>query len=104
MPVEHKTTYLPVSYKEQQTGVAFFKKKELPLEPDVAMFFETKSAQKHLNEIQADGYELLTVAPILKAVVMMSSSSDFGPSPYGFAYPLTAGFALFWKRYVSEQV
>lgn len=102
MPIEHKTTYLPVSYIEQETGKLVFKRSELPLEPDVAMFFETNAAQNHLNEVQAEGYELISVAPVLKAVAF--NSTAHGPSPYGFAYPLTAGFALFWKRFVSEQV
>lgn len=102
MSVEHKTTYIPVSYIEKTSGVLFFKQKELPLEPDVEMFFETGVAQNHLNEIQAEGYELISIAPVLKAVVQ--HEPRHGPSPYGFAYPLTAGFALFWKRFVREQI
>ncbi len=103
MPIEHKSTYLPVPYIEKTDQSFFLKDRKRPAtEPDIEMFLETRSAQNHLNEVQAEGFELISAVPILRAIVQ--SSADFGPAPYGFAYPLTAGIALFWKRYVEQKI
>jgi hypothetical protein len=77
-----------------------FKKKDLPLEPDVELFFNSEAARKHMLPYEADGYGLVTAQPVLKAVVY--HNQEHGPTPYGFAYPLTAGFVLFWKRWVGS--
>jgi hypothetical protein len=102
MQFEHKTSYLPVSYTERTKGIWIFKDKDLPLEPDVEMFFAEKAAQKHLREVESEGYELVSVQSMLKAVVWQNKTH--GPQPTGFAYPLTAGFVLFWRRPVNQAV
>lgn len=102
MRFEHKSTYLPVAYTERTSGVLIFKSKELPLEPDIEMFFAEKGAKNHMREIEAEGYELVTVQPLLKAVVQQNK--DHGPQAYGFAFPLTAGFVLFWRRPAMQGV
>jgi hypothetical protein len=96
MRFDHKTSYLPVSYKERTNRFLMFKRADLPLEPDVEMFFQGAAATNHMREVEAEGYELVTVQPVLKAVVY--KSTEHGPQPHGFAYPLTAGFVLFWRR------
>lgn len=97
---QHATSYLPVPYEERKSGFLFFKKEDLPLEPDVELFFNSAAARKHMLPYEADGYGLVAVQPLLKAVVFQNKAH--GPSPYGFAYPLTAGFVFFWKRLVGS--
>jgi len=93
---EHKTSYIPISYIERTKGFLMFKERDLPLEPDVELFLSDKAAQNHIRGFEAEGFELVTVQPVLKAVVWQNKTH--GPQPTGFAYPLTAGFALFWRR------
>lgn len=96
----YETSYLPMPYSQAEKGFWIFKNKELPLEPDIGAFLQGDHAKKHMAEWGEHGYELVSVQPVLKAVVQQST--QHGPSPWGFGYPLTAGFVLFWRK-ESEQ-
>jgi hypothetical protein len=100
MRYEHKTSYLRVSYVVQETGFLWFKDKTLPLEPDVELFLNSEAAQKHFRKYEAEGYGIVSVQPLLKAVVQQSK--EHGPQPHGIAYPLTAGFVFFWQRIIGS--
>lgn len=83
-------------YIRQKSGVWIFKSEGLPMEPDIEAFLSDDHARQHMESFERDGYELVSAQPVLKAVVQQSQ--EHGPSPWGFGYPVTAGFVLFWKR------
>ena len=93
---EHKISFIPMPYQVITEGMLFFKKQGLPIDPDMAAFMSDEAVQGHMLLYQKDGYELVAVQSVLKGVTQ--TSTGHGPSPYGFAYPITAGFVLFWKR------
>lgn len=91
MRFEYLTTFVPIYYEIEESGVWVFKEKEPPRKPLVESLTDNPAYAQHLNRLGNEGWELVSVQPLLKGV-----GKVWGPAAVG--YSLTAGYYLFWKR------
>lgn len=79
---EHYTSFAPITFKEEQSFLS-----NPPQTPDIDSMLDDADYQRHLREMGAEGWELVSVQPLLKGVITGVA-----------AYAITAGYFLFWKR------
>lgn len=94
MRFEYKTTFFPVEYRERENGVWILKANEIARDPDEASLLASEDYQEHLHEMGNQGFELVSVQPLLRGVFTLVGTGGFG-------YPLTAGYYFFWKKTIE---
>lgn len=93
MKYEYTTTYAPVEYGPEKGGLLSGNKPAAIPEP--ASLFGSDTYQRMLQHMGDQGWELVSVQPLLRGSYQYQSTPG---QSYGFGYPLTAGYYLFWKR------
>lgn len=91
MRFEYKTTFFPVVYEEREKGVWILKVNEIARDPDETSLLDSEDYQEQLKEMGSEGWELVSVQPLLRGVFTLVGTGGFG-------YPLTAGYYFFWKK------
>jgi hypothetical protein len=94
MKFEYLTTFVPMAYEIEESGVWVFKEQAPPSEPIVESLTDNPAYAQHLNRLGNEGWELVSIQPLLKGVYSMHGHTGMG-------YSLTAGYYLFWKRPVE---
>ena len=94
MKFEYLTTFVPMSYESEESGVWVFKERYPPRIPIVESLADNSEYAEHLNRLGNEGWELVSAQPLLKGVYRMHGLAGMG-------YSLTAGYYLFWKRAVE---
>src|SRR5262245_11939397 len=94
MRFEYLTTFVPMDYESADRGVWIFKEELPPREPIVESLTDNLAYTQNLNRLGNEGWELVSVQPLLKGVWRGEGNSGLG-------YSLTAGYYLFWKRAVG---
>jgi len=94
MRFEYLTTFVLMDYESADRGVWIFKEELPPREPIVESLTDNLAYAQHLNRLGNEGWELVSVQPLLKGVWRGEGNSGLG-------YSLTAGYYLFWKRAVG---
>ena len=94
MRFEYLTSFVPMSYKSEETGVWVFKERQPPHIPIVESLTDNPAYAEHLNRLGNEGWELVNAQPLLKGVYRLHGHTGMG-------YSLTAGYYLFWKRAVE---
>jgi hypothetical protein len=107
---EYKTTYVPVSYdadvaesKRGKVGKlldSVFDSKPMPANPDPDSLIDNREYESSLREMGDDGWELVSVQPLLRASHTVVNSPSTGQA--GLSSSVTAGYYLFWKRAVQD--
>ncbi|CAN5376901.1 hypothetical protein BH10PSE19_BH10PSE19_08590 [soil metagenome] len=88
---EYTTSYFPIRYRlERHSDILL--EEGLPLSPDPTSLLENADYLAELQRLGARGWQLINVQPLLRACY------DYKPTEYSFAFPLTAGYFLFWQR------
>ncbi|HKQ90706.1 MAG TPA: DUF4177 domain-containing protein [Blastocatellia bacterium] len=95
MRFEYLTTFVPVVYQSEESGVWVFKAKEPPRRPIIESLTDNPAYAQHLNRLGNEGWELVSAQPLLKGIF-----KEYGIAA-GAGYSLTAGYYLFWKRSVE---
>ncbi|MGI8996862.1 MAG: hypothetical protein ACR2GW_09360 [Pyrinomonadaceae bacterium] len=98
MKFEYTTSFVSVTYEQEERGVWIFKSKKPTVAPNPASLYDDPEYQRLLREKGDAGWELVSVQPLLRGAY------SYQPTPnasYGFGYSLTAGYYLFWKRVVE---
>jgi hypothetical protein len=93
MKFEYQTTFVHVSYEEEESGALVFKEKHPPRIPIVESLTGNPNYEQHLRQMGQDGWELVSAQPLLLGV---GHQNAIGYA--GWGYSLTAGYYLFWKR------
>ena len=94
MRFEYLTTFVPMDYESADIGVWIFKEERPPREPIVESLTDNTAYAQHLNRLGNEGWELVSVQPLLKGV---GKAQVF----HAMGYSLTAGYYLFWKRAIE---
>jgi hypothetical protein len=47
MKFEYNTTFIPVAYEKEETGVWIFKKESLPISPNVSSLYDNESYARY---------------------------------------------------------
>jgi hypothetical protein len=89
---EYTVTYVPVRYRERQSG-GLFKGPALQTEPEPASLSQDASLERLFRQMGQEGWELVSVQPLLRG-----QYDTGGGFPYGLGYSITAGYYFFWKR------
>ncbi|MGH9854808.1 MAG: hypothetical protein ACREBD_33675 [Blastocatellia bacterium] len=97
MRFEYQTTFVPVVYLIEEKGDWLFKEADSPHEPIVESLTGNPAYEQHLKRMGNEGWELVSVQSLLKGVVKMYPTTGMG-------YSLTAGYYLFWKREIVENL
>lgn len=92
---EYRTEYVAIPFKTETSGKWIFKAVEETLEPDVGTLAHEGTLQSILNELGAQGWELVSTQPVCRAEIKVANQNAQGWS-YGFAMPV--GFILFMRR------
>lgn len=95
MAFEYSTNFVPVTYEKEERGVWIFKKEMLPASPNPSSVYDNPEYQQHMSEMGKDGWELVSVQPLLRGLYQYQKDQHSG---FGLGYSLTAGYYLFWKR------
>jgi hypothetical protein len=94
MRFEYQTTFVHVAYKKEESGAWVFKESHPPRIPIVESLTRNPDYEQHLKQMGRDGWELVSVQPLLLGVTQIYASAGIG-------YSLTAGYYLFWKRAIE---
>ena len=105
---EYKTTYVSVTYdadivKSRRGKVGklldtVLDSKPMPANPDPDSLLNNPEYENTLREMGKDGWELVSVQPLLRASHAVVNSINTGQA--GLSSSITAGYYLFWKRVV----
>ena len=99
MKFEYNTTFIPVAYEKEETGVWIFKKESLPISPNVSSLCDNESYNNHMQDMGSKGWELVNVQPLLRGIYKYNKDNASG---FGLGYSLTAGYYLFWKKQTEQ--
>ncbi len=91
MRFEYHTTFAPVDYHKVESRGWIFKEELPPYQPIIESLTINPAYEQHLESMGYEGWELVSVQPLLKGVWKASGYTGMG-------YSLTAGYYLFWKR------
>ena len=92
MTFEYRTTYVPMRYQVEKSGI-FFKQEMPATTPDRSALEEWG---EHLNALGREGWELVSTQQVLRGVYDIPQAAHAGGG--AISYPLTDGVCLFWKR------
>ena len=85
---EYTITYYEVKYFMEQKG-DLIEGPAFPIDPNPESLYENELYLRIMNDMGEQGWELVTVTPLLRACYHQG---------YGFGFPLTAGYYFYWKR------
>lgn len=92
MTIQYTSSYLPVPYIIDSTGL-IFKKKGQPKQPDTELF--NKQIQEHMQQFAEQGYELVSTQHLLRAIDLLPTDQAITT---GSTYNITDGILFFWKN------
>ncbi|KRP61036.1 hypothetical protein [Pseudomonas orientalis] len=92
---EYHTEFSPFQYVVRTKKLFMFKSEEPTTEPDTQGFLEDSERQNRLAQLGSEGWELVSVQPVVKGEVKVGNQNAQGWG-YGFALPI--GYLLFFKR------
>lgn len=92
---EYHTEFSPFQYLVRTKKLFMFKSEEPTTEPDTQGFLEDSERQNRLAQLGSEGWELVSVQPVVKGEVKVGNQNTQGWA-YGFALPI--GYLLFFKR------
>ncbi|MBP1681043.1 MAG: hypothetical protein H6Q35_1382 [Proteobacteria bacterium] len=95
MQYQYHTSFRPVTYEKEESGVWIFKKERLPVSPNPASLYDNEQYKRHLSEMGEQGWELINVQPLLRGLYQYERDNKSG---FGLGYSLTAGYYFFWKK------
>jgi hypothetical protein len=94
MRFEYLTTFVPVAYEKEESGGWFSKEGRAPRKPIIESLTANPEYEQHLSRLGNEGWELVSVQPLLKGIWNAMGYAGMG-------YSLTAGYYLFWKRAIE---
>lgn len=97
---EYHTVFSPFQYIVRTEKLFIFKSEEPTTEPDTQGFLEDAERQQRLSELGSDGWELVSVQPVLRGEVQIGNQNAQGWA-YGMALP--TGYLLFFKRPILKE-
>lgn len=100
MRFEYMTTFVPMAYESEESGVWIFKEEEPPRKPLVESLTDNPAYAQQMNRMGNEGWELVSVQPLLKGAGKVWGSAAIGGAA-AIGYSLTAGYYLFWKRTIE---
>lgn len=99
MKFEYTTSYVPVSYDADKAKRGRFKETPMPSRPDPNSLLDSDEYKRLLRDMGNEGWELVTVQPVLRASHAVKNAFWYGGS--GVSSSVTAGYYFFWKRVVE---
>ncbi|MCF5508336.1 MULTISPECIES: hypothetical protein [Pseudomonas] len=96
---EYHTAFTPLNYLVRTKKLFMFKSEEPTTEPDVEGFLQDLEHQQRLALLGREGWELISVQPVVKGEVKIGNQNAQGWA-YGIALP--TGYLLFFKRPISS--
>ena len=97
---EYHTEFSPFQYIVRTKKLFMFKSEEPTTEPDTQRFLEDPERQQRLSQLGSDGWELISVQPVLRGEVQIGNQNAQSWA-YGMALP--TGYLLFFKRPISRE-
>ena len=98
---EYHTEFAPLTYRVQERGWLLFKHEEQTGTPDIAAFLADPERQTRLQALGADGWELVSVQPVLEGRAQVGQQTAQGNQGWGVGYAVATGFLLFFKRLIA---
>ncbi|MCU1765532.1 DUF4177 domain-containing protein [Pseudomonas protegens] len=92
---EYHTEFTPLTYMPKTAGSSLFKRDEPAFDPDVDGYLEDPGRSDRLNDLGQQGWELVTVQPVLRGETKVGNQNAQGWA-YGLALPV--GYLMFFKR------
>lgn len=99
---EYHTEFSPLTYRVQERGWLMFKHEQQTGTPDVAAFLADPERQARLQALGADGWELVSVQPVLEGRAQIGQQTAQGNQGWGVGYAVATGFLLFFKRLITS--
>lgn len=96
---EYHTEFSPIQYIVRTKKLFMFKSEEPTTEPDIQGFLQDSAYQQRLAQLGREGWELVSVQPVVKGEVKIGNQNAQGWA-YGIALP--TGYLLFFKRPISS--
>ncbi|UUW72339.1 hypothetical protein [Pseudomonas oryzihabitans] len=97
---EYHTEFAPLTYRVQERGWLLFKQEVQTGTPDIAAFLADPERQTRLQALGADGWELVSVQPVLEGRAQVGQQTAQGNQGWGVGYAVATGFLLFFKRLI----
>ncbi|WP_339420724.1 MULTISPECIES: hypothetical protein [unclassified Pseudomonas] len=97
---EYHTEFSPFQYIVRTKKLFMFKSDEPTTEPDTQRFLEDAERQQRLSQLGRDGWELVSVQPVLRGEVQIGNQNAQGWA-YGMALP--TGYLFFFKRPIPRE-
>lgn len=98
---EYHAEFSPLTYRVQERGWLMFKHEQQTGTPDVAAFLADPERQARLQALGADGWELVSVQPVLEGRAQIGQQTAQGNQGWGVGYAVATGFLLFFKRLIT---
>jgi len=98
---EYHTEFAPLTYRVQERGWLLFKQEVQTGTPDIAAFLADPERQARLHTLGADGWELVSVQPVLEGRAQIGQQTAQGNQGWGVGYAVATGFLLFFKRLIA---
>lgn len=96
---EYYSEFSPLQYIVRTKKLFMFKSEEPTTEPDIQGFLQGSGYQQRLTQLGQEGWELVSVQPVVKGEVKIGNQNAQGWA-YGIALP--TGYLLFFKRHISS--
>jgi hypothetical protein len=90
MKFEYQTTFVKVAYHAKNND-SLLLERPLAYEPIIESLTGNPAYKEHLEYMGNQGWQLVSVQPLLKGVGGVLGSAGYG-------YSLTEGYYLFWSR------
>ncbi|WP_338544746.1 hypothetical protein V6W80_15400 [Pseudomonas benzopyrenica] len=98
---EYHTEFYPLTYRVQERGWLMFKHEQQTGTPDVAAFLADPERQARLQALGANGWELVSVQPVLEGRAQIGQQTAQGNQGWGVGYAVATGFLMFFKRLIA---
>lgn len=98
---EYHTEFAALTYRVQERGWLLFKQEVQTGTPDIAAFLADPERQARLQALGADGWELVSVQPVLEGRAQIGQQTTQGNQGWGVGYAVATGFLLFFKRLIA---
>ncbi|APQ11059.1 hypothetical protein BJP27_05940 [Pseudomonas oryzihabitans] len=99
---EYHTEFAPLTYRVQERGWLLFKQEIQSGTPDIAAFLASTERRARLDELGAQGWELVSVQPVLEGRAQIGAQTAQGNQGWGVGYAVPIGFLLFFKRLIAQ--
>jgi len=99
---EYHTEFCPLTYRVQERGWLIFKQEVQTGTPDINAFLADTDRQARLQVLGAEGWELVSVQPVLEGRAQIGQQTTEGNQGWGVGYAVATGFLLFFKRAITQ--